>query len=158
VYPLVVQAIGAQGIEVQAKDYGHDLHAMRAAVRPDTRAFLSPIRTIRPARISRRATSSRSSHRCRGMCSVVLDEAYNEYWSPDNANIRLPGSRSMEISSSAHILEGVRSCGLRVGYAFAAPSVADLMNRVRQPFNVNSLSLARGGGRAGGRRFRAKEL
>ena len=68
VYPLAVQARGATGIEVPARDYGHDLPAMRAAITPRRASCSSPIRTIRPARGSRRTRSRRSSRPCRTTC------------------------------------------------------------------------------------------
>jgi histidinol-phosphate aminotransferase len=73
---------------------------------------------------------------------VVLDEAYNEYLPPelrgDSARLlkRHPNLVITRTFSKAYGL-----AGLRVGYALAHPSVADVMNRVRQPFNVNSLAL-----------------
>jgi histidinol-phosphate aminotransferase len=74
---------------------------------------------------------------------VVLDEAYNEYLEPrlraDSIGwlARYP---SLVVTRTFSKVYGL--AGLRVGYAFADPGVADLMNRVRQPFNVNSVSLA----------------
>jgi histidinol-phosphate aminotransferase len=74
---------------------------------------------------------------------VVLDEAYNEYLPPelrgDSARLlkRHPNLVITRTFSKAYGL-----AGLRVGYALAHPSVADVMNRVRQPFNVNSMALA----------------
>jgi histidinol-phosphate aminotransferase len=73
---------------------------------------------------------------------VVLDEAYNEYLphelKADSARLlkRHPNLVITRTFSKAYGL-----AGLRVGYALAHPSVADIMNRVRQPFNVNSLAL-----------------
>ena len=71
---------------------------------------------------------------------LILDEAYGEF-APhgtlppiDTGNPKLLRFRTF---SKAYGL-----AGLRVGYAFAHASVADIMNRVRQPFNVNSLALA----------------
>ena len=74
---------------------------------------------------------------------VVLDEAYNEYLPPelrrDTFKLikRHPNLVVTRTFSKAYGL-----AGLRVGYALAHPSVADVMNRVRQPFNVNSIALA----------------
>jgi histidinol-phosphate aminotransferase len=74
---------------------------------------------------------------------VVLDEAYNEYipealrsdsiaWLAEFPNLILTRTFSKAYGLA----------GLRVGYAFAHPDIADILNRVRQPFNVNSISLA----------------
>ena len=143
VYPLVTQAAGATGIEVAAREFAHDLAAMRAAVTPHTRVvFLA--NPNNPT-----GTLIRSAELHDFLCAVprqvivVLDEAYNEYI-PDalkSATVawlaEFPNLIVTRTFSKAYGL-----AGLRVGYAFAHPGVADLMNRVRQPFNVNSISLA----------------
>src|SRR5262249_36540707 len=83
VYPLATQARGAIGIEVQARDLGHDLPAMRAAITPQTRIVFvanpnNPTGTwIAPDALERFIAS------VPGDVLVVLDEAYNEYLEPD---------------------------------------------------------------------------
>lgn len=143
VYPLATLTTGAQCIVVPAKHYGHDLDAMRAAIRPDTRivwianpnnptgnflpypevkAFLAKV----PAEVA-----------------VVLDEAYTEYLAPADRVDTLAWIRefpNLIVTRTFSKVYGL--AGLRVGYAAASPEVADLMNRVRQPFNVNNLALA----------------
>ncbi len=74
---------------------------------------------------------------------MVLDEAYNEYLPEDlraDSIAWLGRFPSLVVTRTFSKVYGL--AGLRVGYAFAAAGVADLMNRVRQPFNVNSISLA----------------
>ena len=103
----------------------------------------SPIRTIRPAPSCRVRHSSAFSARCREDVLVVLDEAYNEYLDPSaryDSVAWLARFPNLVISRTFSKIYGL--AGLRVGYAFAHPEVADLMNRVRQPFNVGSLGLA----------------
>ncbi|MCB1805367.1 MAG: aminotransferase class I/II-fold pyridoxal phosphate-dependent enzyme, partial [Candidatus Competibacteraceae bacterium] len=74
---------------------------------------------------------------------VVVDEAYFEYAdTPDYASAlpwleKYPNLVICRTFSKAYGL-----AGLRVGYALSHPQIADLLNRVRQPFNVNSLALA----------------
>ena len=143
VYPLVVQAIGARGIEVGAKNFAHDLDAMRRAVTPITRMVFianpnNPTGTLAAGAELEVFISSLPRE-----VVVVLDEAYHEYL-PEPARYdslawlgRFPNLIVTRTFSKVYGL-----AGLRVGYAFADPGVADLMNRVRQPFNVNSLSLA----------------
>jgi histidinol-phosphate aminotransferase len=74
---------------------------------------------------------------------IVLDEAYNEYLEP---HLRVDTPRWIQKYANLVITRTFSKvyglAGLRVGYAFASPEVADLMNRVREPFNVNSLALA----------------
>ena len=147
VYPLAVQATGAEGIEVPARDYGHDLPAMLAAIRSNTRLVFianpnNPTGTyLQPAELE--AFLADVPQRV----LIVLDEAYNEYLAPALRQqslawlARFPNLILTRTFSKAYGL-----AGLRVGYAFASAPVADLMNRVRQPFNVNSLSLAAAAG------------
>jgi histidinol-phosphate aminotransferase len=142
VYPLAIQAIGARAIVVPAKDYGNDLDAMAKAVRADTKiVFLAnpnnPTGTFSPwdeirafiARIPPRVL-------------VVLDEAYGEYL-PDALKSPSPGwiGTFPNVIVTRTLSKAFGLAGLRVGYAVASPTVAELMNRVRQPFNVNQLAL-----------------
>src|SRR5258706_2779334 len=74
---------------------------------------------------------------------VVIDEAYNEYLLPElkaDAVKWLRRQPTLVVTRTFSKAYGL--AGLRVGYALAHPSVADIMNRVRQPFNVNSIALA----------------
>jgi histidinol-phosphate aminotransferase len=141
VYPLVTQATGATGIEVPAREFGHDLDAMLAAVRDDTKIVFianpnNPTGTLLSAAAIEDFLKRLPAH-----VLAVLDEAYVEYL-PDGLRIdsvawlaRFPNLVITRTFSKAYGL-----AGLRVGFALAHPSVADMMNRVRQPFNVNSLA------------------
>ena len=143
VYPLATQARGARAIVVPAKDYGHDLEAMAKAVDEDTYVLWvanpnNPTGTYAsPQRIE--ALLRQVPERV----IVVLDEAYNEYLpadlKADSAKWlkRHPNLVVVRTFSKAYGL-----AGLRVGYGLTHPSIADVMNRVRQPFNVNSIALA----------------
>ena len=143
VYPLAIQAIGAKGIEVPAKDYGHDLEAMAKAVTPKTRIVFianpnNPTGTYLAADALQRFIEKLPEH-----VLVVLDEAYNEYL-PRDVRVEtvawLAQYPNLVISRTFSKVYGL--AGLRVGYTLANAPVADLMNRVREPFNVNSVALA----------------
>ncbi|MCC7487361.1 MAG: histidinol-phosphate transaminase [Burkholderiales bacterium] len=143
VYPLVTQAIGARGVEVPARAYGHDLAAMRAAVTAKTRVlFLANPNNPTGTWVAGGELQGFLAALPPGVLAV-LDEAYDEYLPPERASgsmewlARFPNLVVTRTFSKVYGL-----AGLRVGYALAAPAVADLMNRVRQPFNVNSISLA----------------
>jgi len=74
---------------------------------------------------------------------VVIDEAYNEYIPADlRADTVKWLKRHPNLIITRTFSKAYGLAGLRVGYALAHPSVADVMNRVRQPFNVNSVALA----------------
>jgi histidinol-phosphate aminotransferase len=143
VYPLATQTIGARGIEVPACEFGHDLDAMRAAITPQTRMVFianpnNPTGTLVPP------------DKLLGFLAavppkvvVVLDEAYNEYLEDHYKSPSVDWLKrfpNLVITRTFSKIYGL--AGLRVGYALAHESVADLMNRVREPFNVNSLGLA----------------
>jgi histidinol-phosphate aminotransferase len=143
VYALATQAVGARAIVVPARDFGHDLDAMRAAIEPDTRLVFianpnNPTGTFAPAQAIEAFLASVPAD-----VAVVLDEAYNEYLDPaqrfDSTQWvrRFPNLILSRTLSKAYGL-----AGLRVGFALAQPELTDLMNRIRQPFNVNSLAQA----------------
>lgn len=143
VYPLVTQAVGASGISVPAVDYGHNLDAMLDAVTPETRMVFianpnNPTGTLLPG-----AAVLRFLERVSPDVLVVLDEAYNEYLPPsvraDSISWlkRFPNLLITRTFSKAYGMAGVR-----VGFGVADEAVSNLMNRVRQPFNVNSIGLA----------------
>lgn len=143
VYPLATLSTGAELIATPAKNYGHDLAAMRAAIRPDTRIVWianpnNPTGNFLPYADVRAFLESVPKE-----VIVVLDEAYNEYIPPaervDTAGW-LKEFPNLVICRTFSKIYGL--AGLRVGYALASLEVADLMNRVRQPFNVNNLALA----------------
>src|SRR5574343_1486086 len=143
VYPLATLSTGAELIVTPAKDYGHDLDAMRAAIRPDTRIVWianpnNPTGNFLPYAEVRAFLEVVPPE-----VVVVLDEAYNEYLPPaervDTAGW-IKDFPNLVVNRTFSKIYGL--AGLRVGYALASVAVADLMNRVRQPFNVNNLALA----------------
>jgi histidinol-phosphate aminotransferase len=142
VYPLATQARGAKGIVVSAKRYGHDLPAMLKAIEPETHVVFianpnNPTGTLLEG--NELETFLRAAP---ADVIVVIDEAYNEYLPAAARYDSLPWlvrHRNLVITRTFSKAYGL--AGLRVGYAVCDPSVADLLNRVRQPFNVNNLAL-----------------
>lgn len=143
VYPLATLSAGAQLIAVPAKDYGHDLDAMLAALRPDSRLIWianpnNPTGTFLPY-----PQLKTFLHTVPPDVVVVLDEAYNEYLPPServDTTTWLAEFPNLVITRTFSKIYGL--AGLRIGYAMASVEIADLMNRVRQPFNCNNLALA----------------
>ncbi len=144
VYPLAIQCVGATGIKVPAIKFGHDLPAMlKAAV--ESRAKLvfianpnNPTGTFLSAADLLQFLRALPAH-----VLVVLDEAYNEDLPHEcryDSVAWLKEFPNLVISRTFSKAYGL--AGLRVGYAFADAQVADMMNRVRQPFNVNSVAQA----------------
>lgn len=143
VYPLATLSTGAEPICAPAKNYGHDLYAMRAAIRPDTRIVWianpnNPTGNFLPYPEVRAFLETVPAD-----VVVVLDEAYNEYLPPaervDTATW-IADFPNLVVTRTFSKIFGL--AGLRVGYALASAEIADLMNRVRQPFNVNNLAIA----------------
>ncbi|HQU86969.1 MAG TPA: histidinol-phosphate transaminase [Denitromonas sp.] len=143
VYPLATMAVGGKPVVVPAKNFGHDLDAMAAAVTDKTGVIFianpnNPTGTFLPG-----PQIAAFLEKIPERVLVVLDEAYTEYLSDDDRYdaigwlARFPNLLVSRTFSKAYGL-----AGLRVGYGLAHPSVIDLLNRVRQPFNVNSLALA----------------
>ena len=143
VYPIVTQAVGAKAVSVPAKDWGHDLDAMAAAITPATRVvFIANPNNPTGTWIERPALEA-FLDRVPENVIVVLDEAYTEYVETDdvpNGVDYLPRYANLLVSRTFSKAYGLAA--LRVGYGLSSPVIADALNRVRQPFNVNSLALA----------------
>ena len=143
VYPLATQARGARAIVVPAREFGHDVEAMAAAIADDTRVvwIANPNNPTGTLVASERLEAF--VRRVPERVIVVIDEAYNEYL---HANLRSPTvawlKRHPNLVITRTFSKAYGLAGLRVGYSLAHPQVADVMNRVRQPFNVNGVALA----------------
>ena len=147
VYPLATQAVGAKSIEVApTSSYGHDLPAMLAAVKasgPKAKLVFvanpnNPTGSYLPAKEIEEFLLALP-----GDVVVVLDEAYNEYLAPEQRYDAIAWVKrfpNMILSRSFSKAYGL--AGLRIGYGVAQPHLTDLLNRIRQPFNVNSLAQA----------------
>jgi len=141
VYPLATQARGARSIVVPARDFGHDLDAMLAAIESDTRLVFvanpnNPTGTFVGAEEMAGFLAAVPRH-----VMVVLDEAYNEYLPVELRHPSIDWVRrfpNLLVSRSFSKAYGL--AGLRVGCGLAQPELTDLLNRVRQPFNCNSLA------------------
>jgi len=143
VYPIATQAVGAEGRAVPARNWGHDLDAMAAAIDENTRVVFvanpnNPTGTWFDAAALGGFLARVPEH-----VLVVLDEAYIEYAEgqelPDGLAF-LADYPNLLVSRTFSKAYGLAA--LRVGYAISSPVIADVLNRVRQPFNVNSLALA----------------
>ncbi len=147
VYPIVTQAIGATAVVTSAKDWGHDLEAMLSAVTEQTKLIFianpnNPTGTWLNAQTLQHFLESLPAD-----IIVVLDEAYFEFAShPDYGVQDYPDGLALLKQFDNLIVTRTFSkayglAGLRVGYAIANPQITNILNRVRQPFNVNVLAL-----------------
>ena len=142
VYPLAVQAVGAEGIEVPAKEYSHDLEEMKKAVKENTKlVFIANPNNPTGSFLSPKEIESFLNGLDRNII-VLLDQAYFDYSAYNNEDINFDFIKkypNLIISRSFSKAYGL--AGFRIGYSVSSPEVADFLNRVRQPFNANSLAL-----------------
>jgi histidinol-phosphate aminotransferase len=142
VYPLAVIAHGGTLVTVPARAWGCDLEAMAAAVTPRTRLLFIANPNNPTGTWVTTAQLTAFLDRMPAHVLVVLDEAYFEYLTdpdyPDGVDLsrRYPNLVVTRTFSKIHGL-----AALRIGYAVSSVAVADVMNRVRQPFNVSSVGL-----------------
>ncbi len=143
VYRLMAAMFGAEVISVPMKDYTHDLSAMRDAIRDDTKiVFISnpnnPTSTMVGGCEIDKFMSEVPAH-----VVVCFDEAYIELLKPEmqpDTMKYVRAGRNVVLLRTFSKTYGL--AGLRIGYAIAPPECISLLNRVRQPFNVNSMALA----------------
>ena len=150
VYPISTQAVGAKAQIAKALDadheenpYGHDLDAMAALINEDTRVIFIANPNNPTGTWLKQDELKAFINKVPKDIIVVVDEAYCEYVQHDEYPNALgwldqyPNLVVVRTFSKAYGL-----AGLRVGYAVCHEDIADMLNRVRQPFNVNALSLA----------------
>lgn len=147
-YPILTQAVGGSAVAAPAKNWGHDLDAMRSCITDRTRVIFianpnNPTGTWLGATELEAFVKDVPAHTL-----VVVDEAYFDYaMEPATGAADYPDasawvSRYPNLMVARTFSKSYGLAGLRVGYAVSHPQVADLMNRVRPPFNVNSVALA----------------
>jgi histidinol-phosphate aminotransferase len=142
-YRLVTKSVGAANVVVPAQEYGHDLAAMHAAITPQTRV----VWLANPNNPTGTFVKYDAVEKCIAAVprnvAVVLDEAYYEYL-PENLRVDttswLQAYPNLILVRTFSKVYGL--AGLRVGYGMAAAPVAEMLNRVRQPFNVNQAAIA----------------
>jgi histidinol-phosphate aminotransferase len=140
-YPMIVQAAGGVRVMVMLKDHRLDLDAMARAITPLTKVVFianpnNPTGTI--------VTASEVEHflsRIPSRTIVIFDEAYTEFaQGPDFPDTIAAVKEGRKVVVLRTFSKATSLAGLRVGYAVADADAVALMNRIRQPFNVNSLA------------------
>ncbi len=143
VYPLVTLAVGATAVVAPALNYGHDLDAMLQRVTAKTRLVFIANPNNPTGTLLSHSSLEEFIKALPTTCVCVLDEAYCEYVADQNTENSIswlkkyPNLLITRTFSKAYGL-----AGLRVGYGLSSPQLADILNRVRQPFNNNMLALA----------------
>lgn len=143
VYALATQARGASAIVAPAKDLGHDLDTMLSAIAGDTvLIYIANPNNPTGTHLSAEAVEAFLA-RVPSRVVVVIDEAYNEYLPPERRfNSVQWVRRYSNLLISRTFSKAYGLAGLRVGYGIAQPELTDVLNRVRQPFNVNAAAQA----------------
>lgn len=141
VYPILTQYLGARANVAKAENYGHDLEAMLQAIDADTKVVFianpnNPTGTWLGTEALTAFLQQVPEH-----VLVVLDEAYNEYIDPsvDCANGLELQKQFANVIVTRTFSKAFGLAGLRVGFSVANEQITDVLNRVREPFNVNSL-------------------
>lgn len=141
VYRLMTQAVGGRPVQVSQKSFAHDLGAMADAFTPRTRIVFLDNPNNPSGSVIKRKDFDNFRGRVPEDVLIVLDEAYMEFADTEQTVVGLeylnlsPPVISLRTFSKAYGL-----AGLRIGYGIMPAEVAGYLNRVRQPFNVNSLA------------------
>lgn len=159
VYPLVTQAIGAAHQMIPAINWGHDLTAMLQGITKQTKVIF----VANPNNPTGTYLDSDELHsfvqKVRKDIIVVIDEAYHEYVISDNHVSALSWiSEHENLIVSRTFSKAYGLAGLRVGYCISQISVADVLNRTRQPFNVNVIAQSAAESALGDQSFIAKSV
>ena len=143
VYPSAIAGAHGEPVAVPSRNWGHDLDAMRERITPPTRiVFIANPNNPTGTWINHESLVGFLEALPQRVW-VVLDEAYCEYITrrdyPDG--VRLQASfPNLIVTRTFSKIHGL--AGLRIGYSVSTPEFADLMNRIRQPFNASSVALA----------------
>jgi len=143
VYPIVTKLFGANLITVPAKNYGHDLPAMLRAITPQTRIVFvanpnNPTGTLAP-----REDLIKFVNAVPDDVLLVMDEAYIEFLDDPLdlvSLIRLGARKNLILMRTFSKIYGL--AGLRIGYGIGNPEFIAALEKIRQPFNINSLAQA----------------
>ncbi len=143
VYPIATLAASGTPVQVPAKDYGHDLTAMASAITEKTRVVFIANPNNPTGTWLNRDELRVFLDKVPDNVLVVLDEAYYEYIKEPaypNGLLWLESYPNLIVTRTFSKIYGLAS--LRVGYSVSSSQIAEVLNRVRQPFNVNSFALA----------------
>ena len=141
VYRMITEAAGGTNVIVPCRDMRHDLDAMAERITPKTRIVFIANPNNPTGTMNAKAEMDRFMDRVPDHLIVAVDEAYFEYVThadyPDSLDFLKTGKNVLALRTFSKIY-GL--AGLRIGYGITTPEIAELMNKVRQPFNTNSLA------------------
>ena len=140
-YKLVAAVFGARTIEVPSPDLRHDLDGMIAAITPKTRLIFIANPNNPTGTLAGQDEIDRFLERVPPHIVVVFDEAYFEYLDDPPDTLRfVRAGRNVAVLRTFSKIQGLAS--LRIGYGMARPELIQVLQKARQPFNVNGLAQA----------------
>ena len=143
VYPIVTALFGTRLVTVPAKDYGHNLDAMLAAITPSTKiVFVANPNNPTGTAVSAEALSE-FVNAVPSDVLLVIDEAYYEFLEQPQdllAEVRGGAKPNMVLMRTFSKIYGL--AGLRIGYGIGHPDLIAALERIRQPFNINAIAQA----------------
>ncbi|MBI4246576.1 MAG: histidinol-phosphate transaminase [Candidatus Rokubacteria bacterium] len=143
VYPMIVQAAGGIRVMVMLRDHRLDLEAMARAITPLTKIIFIANPNNPTATIVTADEVEGLMARVPESAIVVFDEAYIEFaQGPDFPDSLAYVKQGRKVLALRTFSKAASLAGLRVGYAIGDADAVALMNRIRQPFNVNALAQA----------------
>jgi histidinol-phosphate aminotransferase len=143
VYPIVTALFGANLVVVPARNYGHDLDAMLAAITPRTRVVFVANPNNPTGTLAGREELARFVKAVPPQVLLVLDEAYLEYLEEPLdllPELRGGGRPNLILTRTFSKIYGL--AGLRLGYGIGHPDLIAALEKIRQPFNINSVAQA----------------
>ncbi|MBI4689225.1 MAG: histidinol-phosphate transaminase [Nitrospirae bacterium] len=141
VYSMAVQAAGGKAIRIPLKDYKHDLNAMLNAVTSRTKILFIANPNNPTGTITTKKEFDRLMAYLRDGVLVVVDEAYFEYVTdPEYADSLKHFRNGKDILILRTFSKIYGLAGLRIGYGIAKAEILTEMNKVREPFNTNSIA------------------
>ena len=142
VYPLVVKAVGAKGIEVPAKNFSHDLDLMLESIEESTKLIFIANPNNPTGSFIEYDELIEFLKKVPEHIIVLLDQAYFDYSSFETKDMEFDDlSKFPNLIMSRSFSKAYGLAGFRVGFCVSSKEIADYLNRVRQPFNANSLAL-----------------
>ena len=143
IYPIVAKMLGAEVVTVPAKQYGHDLPAMLRAITPQTRIVFVANPNNPTGTLAQREEVIQFVNDVPDDVLLVMDEAYIEFLNDPVdlvSLIRLGARKNLILMRTFSKIYGL--AGLRIGYGIGSPELISAFEKIRQPFNINSVAQA----------------
>ena len=143
IYPIVAKLFGANVITVPAKNHGHDLPAMLKAITPQTKVIFVANPNNPTGTLAAREEVVELINRVPKNVLLVMDEAYFEFLSdPVDLVPLIRNGQQANLLLMRTFSKIFGLAGLRLGYGIAVPGLIAALEKIRQPFNINSIAQA----------------